>query len=148
MQVEKTSRIPHPPIHRGPSPVRMTHGPILNLCFETWALSIRTQELVAHDDWLNLDHVLWVELMSGIFLTLSQGSNRWLEECRWHPPSTRLKDHWGQVAASSLFWLKRYVKQQISTWRSPTRGEESTSPNIWMETVGMAIDNGRKLCIH
>jgi hypothetical protein len=31
MQAEKIPRIPHPPIHRGPLPVRTTHGPVLVL---------------------------------------------------------------------------------------------------------------------
>jgi hypothetical protein len=42
-QAEKIPRTPHPPIHKGPLPVRMTHGSVLNLCFGTWALPIHTQ---------------------------------------------------------------------------------------------------------
>lgn len=31
------------------------------------------------------------------------------------------------------------------TWKTPTRGEEGTSPKMWIETVEIAIDKGLKL---
>lgn len=39
--------------------------------------------------------------------------------------------------------IKSDMKRQTS--RTPTRGEEGTSPKIWMETVDIAIDSGLRL---
>ncbi len=32
--------------------------------------------------------------------------------------------------------------QRKQTWRTPTRGEEGTSPKMWIDTVDIAIDSG------
>lgn len=44
--------------------------------------------------------------------------------------------------AWSTKWWKEIWRQ---TWRIPTSGEDGTSPNMWIDTVDIAIDNGLKL---
>lgn len=37
------------------------------------------------------------------------------------------------------------TKMKNQTCRTPTSGEDGTSPNMWIETVDIAIDSGLKL---
>jgi hypothetical protein len=85
-------------------------------------LPTRTQGPVAHDDWPDLDHVLWMKLASGIFLTPSRGSNPWPEEFRWHPPTNRLKDHWRYTRSYHMmcwqsWWVGRHMHwKEVRHW--------------------------------
>jgi hypothetical protein len=90
-QVEKISRTLHPTIHRGPLPMRMTHGSILNLCFRTWDLPTHTQEPIAKMTYDQTLPCTLSEISEWDFLTQNQRSNPWPKEC-WDPTTTRLKD--------------------------------------------------------
>lgn len=49
-----------------------------------------------------------------------------------------------QIENSAHRNMSKVLKSKL-TWRTPTKGEEGTSPNTWIETVDMAIESGRKL---
>jgi hypothetical protein len=63
-----------------------------------------------------------MELVSGIFLTPSRGSNPRPEECRRHPPTTKLKDLWPlaetkkkDLAVAYIYHVHLAVAHNIAT---------------------------------